>query len=133
MKFWSSLEVSPGAEERLSEIRKAVDNAINKNLARVTISNEWTDWEWAFIVTMFAPDVILDYPERVRRSNKNKCLEFRLRADYQEFVAAPRERQVEIVFEQLHRAVNLMEKYKMTTADRSTLHSLLDAIRPNIP
>ena len=133
MRFWSSLEVSPGAEKRLSEIRKAVDAAINNRLSTILLAAEWNEWQWMFIVTAFSPDVILDYPERVRRSNKNKCLEFRLRADYREFVAAPRERQVDIFFEQLHRAVNLMEKYKMTTDDRSSLHSLLDAIRPSIP
>ena len=70
MRFWSSLEVSPGAEERLNEIRKAVDTAINKGLAGLSLATEWSEWQWTFIVTVFAPDVILDYPERVRRSNR---------------------------------------------------------------
>jgi hypothetical protein len=96
------------------------------------LATQWDDWEWSFIVTMFAPGVILDYPERVRRNNKRKALEFSLRADYSEFMAATPQRQVEMFFEQLHRSVDLMAKYKVSVDDRVRLHDLLDGVRTHI-
>lgn len=132
MKFWSSSEVSPRAADRLREIRNAVERAINTELPALPLAPQWNEWTWAFIVTLFAPDVILDYPERVRRDNKGKALEFRLRVDYAEFMAAAPDRQVDMFFEQLHRSVDLMAKYKVSVDDRVTLHDLLDSVRPQI-
>jgi uncharacterized protein YheU (UPF0270 family) len=130
MTFWSSLEVSAEAALRLNHIRKQVDKAINVGLTDLTLATQWG--EWTFIVTMFAPNVILDYQERVRRNNKRNAIEFSLRANYGEFMSATPERQADIFFEQLHRTVDLMAKYKVSVDDRVKLHDLLDSVRPKI-
>ncbi|MBL8239773.1 MAG: hypothetical protein JNM66_20275 [Bryobacterales bacterium] len=64
----------------------------------------------------------------MRRNSKTKDLEFRLKIDFTEFVSASHERKLELLFEQLHKSVDLMAKWKLSADDREKLHSVLNIV-----
>ena len=125
MIFWSSAEMSPAAENVYRNLRNRAEAQMNKLLRTVTLDVIWEGWKWAFIAIIISPALGVDYPERVRRDQKRKVLEFRLQIDFEEFTGTTEERQVDLVFEQLHRSVELMAKWKMSEVDRQKLHEIL--------
>lgn len=131
-RFWNSLEADISLVDRLPAISRAAEAAIVPLLAARQLDPGLSDWTWAFIATVLKPDSHLQYDERIRRSLKNKVFEFRLRCDYTEFITATPERQVDMYFEQLHRSVDLLAKYKVSDTDRNTLHEMLRQARPRV-
>lgn len=74
---------------------------------------------------ILSPEFIDLYTERIRRSNVNKCLEFRLIIRHDEFLAGPYNLRLALYSGQLKRAIDLMAKWKMTEADRNQLHDVV--------
>ena len=126
MIFWSSAEISPEVNDAYRNLRKSAEAEINELLRTVDLTAAWEGWEWVFIAIIISPALGVDYPERIRRDQKGKVLEFRLKIDFEEFAGTATARQADLVFEQLHRSVNLMAKWKMSEVDREKLHEILE-------
>ena len=67
--------------------------------------------EWA-VITIILNENGPDYKEIVRRSIKNKVLEFRLKIDYYDFMKGDYNHKKKLVLEVLLRSLDLMEKWK---------------------
>jgi hypothetical protein len=93
---------------------------------------KWDGWEWSFISIIISPSLGLELRERILCSKKRKDFEFRLKIDFDEFLTADRAKRVDLVFQQLHRSVDLMEKYSVSRVDRGALHQALDTISGSV-
>jgi hypothetical protein len=132
MIFWSSAEISPEAATSYRQIRNPTEDLINVKLADVSVQNICVGWKWAFIAIIVSPKLGVEYSERVRRNQKLRVFEFRLTIDFEDFVSSSWQRQADLVFEQLHRSVDLMAKWKVSKADQEQLHEILLAVRAQL-
>lgn len=81
--------------------------------------------EWA-VITIILNENGPDYKEIVRRSLKNKELEFRLKIDYYEFMKADFNGKKKLVLEVLLRSLDLMEKWKdIKLEEREKIKSII--------
>ena len=125
MIFWSSAEMSPEAADAYREVVNRAEETMNELLRSTELDPTWSNWKWAFIAIIISRSLGVEYPERTRRDQKRRVLEFRRRIDFDDFTKATRPRQIELVFEQLHHSVDLMAKWKMSGDDRAKLHQVL--------
>ncbi|MBD5437185.1 MAG: hypothetical protein HDR37_01165 [Treponema sp.] len=107
MKLWMSAEQMSECYENMNIIRE-IEPRINELIKDCTLADYV---EWAVI------DIILNengpnYKEIVRRSLKNKELEFRLKIDYYDFMKADYNLKKRYVLEVLFKSLDLMAKWK---------------------
>ncbi len=105
---------------------------MNALLENLQFESQWSGWKWAFIAMVLSDDFIDLYTERVRRSNANKVLEFRLIIPHNRFLSASFDVRAELYSAQLHRAIELMAKWKMSVADRNLLHNVVEQAQRTI-
>ena len=91
-----------------SNIRRDIEPRINVLIKDCTLADYV---EWA-VITIILNENGPDYKEIVRRSLKNKELEFRLKIDYYEFMKTDFNGKKKLVLEVLLRSLDLMAKWK---------------------
>lgn len=130
MKLWMSGEISDEAENAVTIGSKIIEPLVNKLINSVEIKEDYE--KWAFLSIIMPPEWIADYPEVVRRSLKNKVLEFRLHIDHATFKEADQQGQIQLVLAALERSVDLMEKLKVSTDTRIKLKEILSQARQEL-
>ncbi|OSI14514.1 Imm44 family immunity protein [Neisseria dumasiana] len=137
MKFWASQESDFTVAEHISIIRKLVEPLLNQQISGVKLNNsQYEEWEWAFIAICLGPSSPREeeYKEIIRRSLKNKTLEFRLYIKYEDFLNADFEKQLNLYCQALHRCLDVpeMDKWKFAKEDRELLHNILNQVEKQI-
>ncbi|MDW5419276.1 hypothetical protein R6242_22135 [Iodobacter sp. CM08] len=123
MKLWMSAESEGDVGDDVFYVRKIIEPLINKNLEGVDINEEYE--KWAFLAVTFSEGRLLHYPEIVRRSIKNKVLEFRLHIDHFKFKNTDRRGQLNLTFDALERSILLMGKLKISIKTQEILRAIL--------
>lgn len=134
MKLWMSAEEMEECGEDNSNIRRDIEPRINGLIKDCTLADYV---EWA-VITIILNENGPDYKEIVRRSLKNKELEFRLKIDYNEFMNSDYNHKKKLVLELLMRSLDLMEKWKdIKKEERESIKSIIqeefkDILHPHI-
>ena len=107
MKLWMSSEQMHECHENMN-IQREIKPIINELINDCTLGDYD---EWA-VITIILNENGPDYKEIVRRSIKNKVLEFRLKIDYYDFMNGDYNHKKKLVLGVLLRSLDLMEKWK---------------------
>jgi hypothetical protein len=132
MTFWSSAEISPEAAQPYRQVMNCAESEINSQLASSSTAPIWDGWKWAFVAIIVSAQLGVDYSERVRRDNKRRVFEFRLKIDFEDFVSSQFQNRANLVFTQLHRSVDLMAKWAISIGDRAELHNALSKAQASL-
>lgn len=135
MKFWTSLEVEGRADKILNPIRREVEKAINSQLNDINLCNQtYQDWKWAYIAICLSPKLDPGYSEIVKRHIEDKCLEFRLRIDYESLMQADDKTRKVLYFDSLRRCFKYekMNKWGFLDEDKEKLLAMLDSIESKL-
>ena len=137
MKFWASQESDFTVSDHIGKIRKLVEPLLNQKISEINFRNsQYEDWKWAFITICLGPNspTVEEYKEVIRRSLKNKVLEFRLHIKYEDFYKGSFEKQLYLYFQALHRCLDSseMEKWSFPKEDRELLHNVLNQTEKQI-
>lgn len=107
MKLWMSSEQMQECFENM-QIQREIKPKINELIKHCTLG-EYNVWN---VITIVLNENGPNYKEIIRRSLKNRELEFRLKIDYDEFIKSNYEHKKKLVIELLLRSLDLMEKWK---------------------
>ena len=107
MLLWMSAEQMHECFENM-QIQREIKPKINELIKNCTLGDYK---EWA-VITIILNENGPDYKEIIRRSLKNKELEFRLKIDYNEFMNSDYNHKKKLVLELLICSLDLMEKWK---------------------
>jgi hypothetical protein len=107
MLLWMSAEQMHECFENM-QIQREIKPKINELIKNCTLGDYK---EWA-VITIILNENGPDYKEIIRRSLKNKELEFRSKIDYNEFMNSDYNHKKKLVLELLIRSLDLMEKWK---------------------
>ena len=107
MVLWMSAEQMHECSDNMV-IQREIEPRINELIKDCKLGDYR---EWA-VITIILNENGPDYKEIVRRSIKNKELEFRLKIDYDTFMKADYNGKKKLVLEVLLRSLDLMEKWK---------------------
>ena len=107
MKLWMSSEQMQECFENM-RIQREIKPKINGLIKHCTLG-EYNVWN---VITIVLNENGPNYKEIIRRSLKNRELEFRLKIDYDEFIKSNYEHKKKLVIELLLRSLDLMEKWK---------------------
>ena len=122
MKLWMSAEEMEECGEDNSNIRRDIEPRINELIKDCTLG-DYTLW---CVITIILNENGPDYKEIIRRSLKNKDLEFRLKIDYNEFMNSDYNHKKKLVLELLMRSLDLMEKWKdIKKEERESIKSII--------
>ena len=133
MKLWMSSEQMHECFENM-QIQREIKPRINELIKDCTLGDYK---EWA-VITIILNDKGPNYKEIIRRSLKNKELEFRLKIDYDEFMKSDYNQRKKLVIELLIRSLDLMEKWKdIKKEERESIKSIIqeefkDILTPHI-
>jgi hypothetical protein len=94
--FWSSSETTNDASAALRPFDRRLERIINALLENLQFESQWAGWQWAFIAMVLSADFADLYTERVRRSNINRFLEFRLIIPHDRFLSGSFDVRVEL-------------------------------------
>lgn len=108
MVLWMSAEQMEECRDANRSVRNEIEPRINELIKDCKLGDYR---EWA-VITIILNENGPDYKEIVRRSIKNKELEFRLKIDYDAFMKADYNGKKKLVLEVLLRSLDLMEKWK---------------------
>ncbi len=104
------------------QIQREIKPKINELIKNCTLGDYK---EWA-VITIILNENGPDYNEIIRRSLKNKELEFRLKIDYNEFMNSDYNHKKKLVLELLMRSLDLMEKWKdIKKEERESIKSII--------
>ena len=107
MKLWMSSEQMQECFENM-QIQREIKPKINELIKHCTLG-DYNVWN---VITIVLNENGPNYKEIIRRSLKNRELEFRLKIDYDEFIKSDYEHKKKLVIELLLRSLDLMEKWK---------------------
>jgi hypothetical protein len=133
MELWMSSEQMHECFENM-QIQREIKPKINELIKNCTLGDYK---EWA-VITIILNENGPDYKEIIRRSLKNKELEFRLKIDYNEFMNSDYNHKKKLVLELLMRSLDLMEKWKdIKKEERESIKSIIqeefkDILYPHI-
>lgn len=133
MELWMSSEQMHECFENM-QIQREIKPKINELIKNCTLGDYV---EWA-VITIILNENGPDYKEIIRRSLKNKELEFRLKIDYNEFMNSDYNHKKKLVLELLMRSLDLMEKWKdIKKEERESIKSIIqeefkDILHPHI-
>lgn len=133
MELWMSSEQMHECFENM-QIQREIKPKINELIKNCTLGDYV---EWA-VITIILNENGPDYKEIIRRSLKNKELEFRLKIDYNEFMNSDYNHKKKLVLELLMRSLDLMEKWKdIKKEERESIKSIIqeefkDILYPHI-
>ena len=121
MELWMSSEQMHECFENM-QIQREIKPKINELIKNCTLGDYV---EWA-VITIILNENGPDYKEIIRRSLKNKELEFRLKIDYNEFMNSDYNHKKKLVLELLMRSLDLMEKWKdIKKEERESIKSII--------
>ena len=121
MELWMSSEQMHECFENM-QIQREIKPKINELIKNCTLGDYK---EWA-VITIILNENGPDYKEIIRRSLKNKELEFRLKIDYNEFMNSDYNHKKKLVLELLMRSLDLMEKWKdIKKEERESIKSII--------
>ncbi len=124
MKLWMSAEEMEECGEDNRVIRREIEPRINE-LIKDCILGDYREWA---VITIILNENGPDYKEIVRRSLKNKELEFRLKIDYNEFMKSDTKQKKRLVLEVLLRSLDLMDKWKeIKVEEREKIKQIINA------
>lgn len=140
MKFWESAEVSGNGRQFIKEFVRIVEQKINLELSKSILSVEFKDWDWTFIaIIMKDSNYLIDgidknYKEIIKKSNKNKVFEFRLRIPYAELKYSNTKSRIELYFFALKRCFNsdIQKKWNLPENDVKTIQNILKNVENEI-
>lgn len=133
MELWMSSEQMHECFENM-QIQREIKPKINELIKNCTLGDYK---EWA-VITIILNENGPDYNEIIRRSLKNKELEFRLKIDYNEFMNSDYNHKKKLVLELLMRSLDLMKKWKdIKKEERESIKSIIqeefkDILHPHI-
>lgn len=133
MELWMSSEQMHECFENM-QIQREIKPKINELIKNCTLGDYV---EWA-VITIILNENGPDYKEIIRRSLKNKELEFRLKIDYNEFMNSDYNHKKKLVLELLMRSLDLMEKWKdIKKEERESIKAIIqeefkDILYPHI-
>ena len=133
MELWMSSEQMHECFENM-QIQREIKPRINELIKDCTLG-DYTLW---CVITIILNENGPDYKEIIRRSLKNKELEFRLKIDYNEFMNSDYNHKKKLVLELLMRSLDLMEKWKdIKKEERESIKSIIqeefkDILHPHI-
>jgi hypothetical protein len=133
MELWMSSEQMHECFENM-QIQREIKPKINELIKNCTLG-DYTLWG---VITIILNENGPDYKEIIRRSLKNKELEFRLKIDYNEFMNSDYNHKKKLVLELLMRSLDLMEKWKdIKKEERESIKSIIqeefkDILYPHI-
>ena len=133
MELWMASEQMHECFENM-QIQREIKPKINELIKNCTLGDYK---EWA-VITIILNENGPDYKEIIRRSLKNKELEFRLKIDYNEFMNSDYNHKKKLVLELLMRSLDLMEKWKdIKKEERESIKSIIqeefkDILHPHI-
>ena len=121
MELWMSSEQMHECFENM-QIQREIKPKINELIKDCTLGDYK---EWA-VITIILNEKGPNYKEIVRRSLKNRELEFRLKIDYNEFMKSDYNHKKKLVLELLMRSLDLMEKWKdIKKEERESIKSII--------
>lgn len=104
------------------KIQREIEPRINELIKDCSLG-DYIEWS---VITIIINEKGPNYKEIVRRSLKNKVLEFRLNIDYYDFVKADYELKKKYVLEVLLKSIDLMEKWKeIKTEEREKIKLII--------
>lgn len=133
MELWMSSEQMHECFENM-QIQREIKPKINELIKNCTLG-DYVEW---VVITIILNENGPDYKEIIRRSLKNKELEFRLKIDYNEFMNSDYNHKKKLVLELLMRSLDLMEKWKdIKKEERESIKSIIqeefkDILHPHI-
>lgn len=121
MKLWMSAEQMSDCSDN-QKIQREIEPRINELIKDCSLG-DYIEWS---VITIIINEKGPNYKEIVRRSLKNKVLEFRLNIDYYDFVKADYELKKKYVLEVLLKSIDLMEKWKeIKTEEREKIKLII--------
>ena len=121
MLLWMSAEQMHECFENM-QIQREIKPKINELIKNCTLGDYK---EWA-VITIILNENGPDYKEIIRRSLKNKELEFRLKIDYNEFMNSDYNHKKKLVLELLIRSLDLMEKWiEIKKEERESIKAII--------
>ena len=122
MILWMSAELMADVGESYQICSNAIEAKFNELISEENLLPLIDRWSFiAMILNENGPD----YKEVVRRSDKGKEFEFRLKISHADFKNGNDAQRIELVIEALLCAVDLMVKFKVSPEDREKLKELL--------
>ena len=121
MKLWMSSEQMSECDENI-EIQREIEIKINELIKDCKLGDykEWT------VITIILNEKVPNYNEIIRRSIKEKFLEFRLKINYYDYINADTKLRKKYVVEVLLRSLDLMEKWKdIKQEERTTIKTII--------
>ena len=121
MKLWMSSEQMSECDENI-EIQREIEIKINELIKDCKLGDykEWT------VITIILNEKGPNYNEIIRRSIKEKFLEFRLKINYYDYINADTKLRKKYVVEVLLRSLDLMEKWKdIKQEERTTIKTII--------
>lgn len=104
------------------KIQREIEPRINELIKDCSLG-DYIEWS---VITIIINEKGPNYKEIIRRSLKNKVLEFRLNIDYYDFVKADYELKKKYVLEVLLKSIDLMEKWKeIKTEEREKIKLII--------
>jgi len=122
MKLWMSGEIQADVDSAYMKARNAIQHAVNRLLAAVSIPGKIDEWDFIAIIR---EEDSPDYKEVVKKSAQEKELEFRLRIPHAEFLAASPEERIGLIFKALSRSVDLMGQLGVSTDTQNVVREVL--------
>lgn len=107
MKLWMSSEQMHECSDN-QKIQREIEPRINELIKNCKLGN-YMQW---VVITIILNENGPDYKEIIRRSIKNKVLEFRLKIDYYDFMKADYKLKKKYVLEVLLKSIDCMDKWK---------------------
>ena len=122
MILWMSAELMADVGESYQICSNAIETKFNELISEENLLPLIDRWSFiAMILNENGPD----YKEVVRRSDKGKEFEFRIKISHADFKNGNDAQRIELVIEALLCAVDLMVKFKVSPEDREKLKELL--------
>lgn len=131
MRLWNSAEAEHTVGRAYSTIANEIEKIVNSYIEDKQFSDAYEDWRWAYIAMLEGPIMQkMKLPEVVRRNNKRKVLEFRLKIDYQSFLDGDHNRRLGLIIDSLNRCLDhprMTKTWKVPESDIAILKQALQA------
>lgn len=131
MRLWNSAEAEHTVGHAYSTIANEIEKIVNSYIEDKQFSDAYEGWCWAYIAILEGPIMQkMKLPEVVRRNNKQKDLEFRLKIDYQSFLDGDHNRRLGLIIDSLNRCLNhpkMTKTWKVPESDIAILKQALQA------
>lgn len=131
MRLWNSAEAEHTVGHAYSKIANEIERIVNSYIEEKEFSDAYRDWCLAYIAILEGPVMKqMELPEIVRRNDKERDLEFRLKIDYQSFLDGDYNRRLELIVDSLNRCLDhpkMTKTWQVPESDIAILRQALQA------